>query len=102
MGKKYEWFWNSAFKLYHCNQIFTVQNRSSAALTNNLTVSGTDSKLIIGDGVNPINFTIPSSFNLTASVDVSNNAALTITNSLNPVFDDLSSGSSVIYNYSGN
>ncbi|MDA3883024.1 MAG: hypothetical protein PF481_07050 [Bacteroidales bacterium] len=68
-------------------------------------VSGNGSKVVVGDGTNATNFTIPAAYSLTTGgtvdVDVKNNATLTITNASSPSLGYLASGSTVVYNGSG-
>ncbi|MFA4917501.1 MAG: hypothetical protein WC560_12645, partial [Syntrophales bacterium] len=80
------------------NQVFNIYNGASATITG--TWTATLAKVVVGDGTNAINFTIPAAFALTtAAVDVSNNATLTITNvTTYPTLGALNPGSTVIYN----
>ena len=78
-------------------QVFNIQNTPSPALGGNWTVSGTSSKVILGNGTNPVNFTIPSSFSLTGTIDLSANSTLTIQNTTLPTFGTISSASIVDY-----
>ena len=61
---------------------------------------GTGSKIVVGDGTNVVNFTIPYQIS-GGQIDVSNNATLTINTSTIPALGTLSSGSTVVYSYSG-
>lgn len=74
-------------------------------LVSNWTVSGAGSKIIVGDGSTTLNFTIASGVTLTTtspvSVDVKNNATLTLSNDICPTLGYLSSGSTVVYNSTG-
>lgn len=88
-------------------QVFNLRNRTTAALTGNLTISGAGSKLVNGDGTNAINFTIPATFAYSGMVDVSNNATLTINHMTVPTFGTISRGSNggvstVVFGASGN
>ncbi|MFO7868234.1 MAG: hypothetical protein R6U95_02925, partial [Bacteroidales bacterium] len=86
-------------------QTFHILNTTTAQLDAAWTVSGSGTKVVIGDGTNATNFTIPESFALTTDgtvdVDVKNNATLTITNASSPTMGYLASGSTVVYNGSG-
>ncbi|MFM8596433.1 MAG: hypothetical protein ACKOBN_05000, partial [Flavobacteriales bacterium] len=64
--------------------IYEIRNRSAATISSNWVVSGTGSKVVVGDGVNFTDFTIPSSASFTGSIDVSNAAELTVENSTLP------------------
>jgi hypothetical protein len=80
-------------------QTFTVVNQSSATIGAAWTVSGTSSKVVVGDGTNTITLTIPSSFTLTGTVDVTNHGTLKIQHTTSPTFGTFATGSTV--NYAG-
>jgi hypothetical protein len=79
------------------SQTFNVVNNASATIGAAWTVSGTSSKVVVGDATNTINFTIPSSFTLTGTVDVTNHGTLTIQHTTVPTLGTLSPGSTVDY-----
>lgn len=83
------------------NQIFNVRNNAAPTIGAAWTVSGTSSKVVVGDGTNPCNFTIPSTFAVTAPVDVAANATVTNRNTSNPTFGTLAATSTVDYNGTG-
>jgi hypothetical protein len=83
------------------SQTFNVRNRSTATIGATWTVSGSGSKIVVGDGTNACNFTIPSTFAVTGTVDVSAGAKLTNQNTANPTLGTLSSTSTVDYNGTG-
>jgi hypothetical protein len=70
------------------NQILNIQNRATATITGNWSIDPT-SKIVTGDGTNPINFTIPVGFSVTGLVDVSNHATLTLQNTTIPTLGNL-------------
>ncbi len=79
-------------------QVFNLRNAALIpALTSNWTVSGTDSKIVVGDGTNACTFTIPSGFTVTGTVDVAANGTLSIANTVSPTFGILSSSGTVTY-----
>jgi hypothetical protein len=78
------------------SQLFNIKNTGST-MSSAWTISGSGSRLIIGDGTTTNSFTIPSSSALAATVDVTNNATLNIANTSIPTFNTLSSGSTVAY-----
>ncbi len=86
------------------NQVFNIYNGGAATLTAAWIVSGTGSEIVVGDGTIAMNFTIPAGvgFSLTTTppvvIDVSNNATLTIRNTIIPSFGVLSTGSTVDFN----
>jgi Secretion system C-terminal sorting domain len=57
---------------------YNVRNNATPTIAANWTVSGTGSKVIIGDGTNACNFTIPASTTVTSAVDVSASGTLTL------------------------
>jgi hypothetical protein len=82
-------------------QTFVIQNNATPTIGANWVVSGTGSKVIVGNGTNACNFTIPSNFSYTGIIDVRNNATLTISHNTVPTLSILSSGSTVVFNSSG-
>ncbi|NTW32265.1 MAG: hypothetical protein HGB12_06530, partial [Bacteroidetes bacterium] len=77
------------------NCIYNIVNRAAATIDNSWTVSG---RIVVGDGTNVCNFTIPESYALsTAAIDVLNNAILTIQNTSIPTLGTLSINSTVVY-----
>lgn len=79
---------------YNPNTVFIVVNNPAPTLTANWIVSGTNSFVIIGDGINALNFTIPSGSSLFSdSVAIKANATLTFIGGLignKAFFDSLS------------
>lgn len=76
-------------------QIFNIRNNTTPTIGANWTVSGTGSKIVVGDGTNACNFTIPSSYSMTGTVDVSANGTLTIQNTTLPTFGTINSSSTI-------
>ena len=74
--------------------VFVVANNPAPTLTSNWIVSGTNSFVIVGDGVNALNFTIPAGSSIfTDSISVRANATLTFIGGLignKAYFDSLS------------
>ncbi len=61
---------------------FNIRNNATPTIGANWTVSGAGSKIIVGDGTNACNFTVPSTFVVTSPAsDVSNNGTITRTSS---------------------
>jgi hypothetical protein len=75
--------------------IYEIRNRSAATISSNWVVSGTGSKVVVGDGTNAIDFTIPSTAAFSGLIDLSNNAELTVENSSLPTFNSLAANSTV-------
>ncbi|MCU0421457.1 MAG: YDG domain-containing protein [Bacteroidia bacterium] len=78
--------------------IYEIRNRGNATINANWTVSGTNSKVVVGDGTNNTDFTIPANFSLSGTIDVSNEAELTIENTTSPTIGTLANGSTIEYN----
>lgn len=76
---------------------YYVMNRSYATISGNLIISGSGSKLIVGNNISLTEFLIPASCSYSGNIDVSGNAKLTILNTTIPNIDRLFSGSSVEY-----
>lgn len=84
------------------NQLFNICNDATPTIGANWTVSGTGSKIIVGDGTVACNFQIPSSFTCTGTIDVSSNATLSIARTTNPTLGTLNANSTVVFNGSAN
>ncbi len=78
-------------------QIFEIRNRATATIGAAWTVSGSGSKVVVGDGTNAVDFTIPSAFAFTGTADVSNAGELTIENTTLPTLGLLAIGSTIEY-----
>jgi hypothetical protein len=78
--------------------IYEIRNRATATIGSNWIVSGSASKVVVGDGTNAIDFTIPSGFALTGTIDISNAAELTIENTTPPTFGTFATNSTLEYN----
>lgn len=78
--------------------IYEIRNRATATIGANWTVSGASSKVVLGDGSNAVDFIIPSTFSLNGTIDISNQAELTIQNTTLPTFGVLASQSSIEFN----
>ncbi|GGK59641.1 T9SS type A sorting domain-containing protein [Rufibacter glacialis] len=83
------------------DQVFRIENPT--AITNGLTLSthlpvtGVDSKLVIGDGTTRIQMTLAGGQTLKGTVDILDHATLIINTPQVPVFGQLSSGSTVVF-----
>lgn len=78
-------------------QIFNIRNNATPTIDAAWTVSGANAKVIVGDGTSACNFTIPSSFVATATIDVANAGILTIQNTTAPTLGNLATGSTIDY-----
>ena len=78
--------------------IYEIRNRGTATISANWIVSGTSSKVVLGDGTNSVDFTIPSTASLTGTIDISANAELTIENATTPTFGTIADNSTIEYN----
>jgi molybdopterin-binding protein len=61
---------------------YIATNRSTATISADWTVSGTNSKVIIGDGTSAIDVDIPSGLSITATIDMDSLAELTMNNTV--------------------
>ena len=80
------------------NQIYQINALSGTvtpSLSANWTVSGTSSKVVVGDGINAVNFTLPTSYTLNGTIDVANTGVLTLNNSNYPTWGTLATNSTV-------
>jgi hypothetical protein len=78
-------------------QLFFIRNRTTATLTANFSVSGTNSKVVVGDGTNPTTLTIPSTFALNAVTDVAANSSIVLNNPTIPTLSTIASNTTVTY-----
>lgn len=81
-------------------QVFAIRNNTTHTIGANWTVSGINAKILTGDGINPINFTIPAGLKVNGVIDVTDKAGLILQNDGSFTPGTLSSGSTV--NFSGN
>lgn len=79
-------------------RVYNIRNQANPTITGNWSVSGTNSKIVVGDGSNAVNFSIPSNRSCTGTIDVSNNATLTIASTTIPTMGTLNSNSTVVFN----
>ena len=85
------------------NRIFNVRNTAAVSNSGTWTVSGASSKIVVGDGTNATNLTIPTGGNTIAgTIDVSAGATLTLTNTTLPTLGALNATSTVVYNGTAN
>jgi hypothetical protein len=83
---------------------FNIRNNATPSIGASWTVSGTGSKIVVGDGTNACNFTVPSTFIVTSpTTNVSNNGTITRTTSGANNWGALSfaSGATYVHNTSG-
>ena len=81
------------------NRTFNVRNVAAVSNSGTWTVSGANSKIVVGDGTNACNLTIPTGANTIAgTIDVSASATLTITNTTIPTLGTLNAASTVVFN----
>jgi hypothetical protein len=83
---------------------YNIRNNATPTIGASWTVSGTGSKIVVGDGTNACNFTVPSTFTVTSpTTDVSNNGTITRTTSGSNNWGALSfaSGATYVHNTSG-
>ncbi len=83
------------------NMMFNIRNNATPTLNAAWDVTGSGSTIVVGNGVAACNFTIPSGFALNGTVDVSNNATLTVQNTTVPAIGTLATGSTVVFSSTG-
>ncbi|MFT3911098.1 MAG: T9SS type A sorting domain-containing protein [Ferruginibacter sp.] len=94
----------SPLSMNDVDQLFYIVNASNIDYSGTWDVSALNSKIVIGDGMNPINFTIlPGADSITSAskIQVLANATLTILNNRIPTFDTLEVGSTVDFAQTG-
>ncbi len=77
-------------------QVFNIYNRTTTTLVANWDLTALGQKIVVGDGTNPCNFTVPTTSTCNNKVDVSANGILTLQNTALPTFGDIISGT-VVY-----
>ncbi|MFI5139791.1 MAG: T9SS type A sorting domain-containing protein, partial [Sphingobacteriales bacterium] len=87
------------FTTADCN--FYIRNNATPTIGASWAVTGDAALIVLGDGTNPCNFTIPGAFSCTGSINISSNGTLTNQNAVNPTLKVLDPNSTVNYN-SGN
>ena len=83
---------------------FNIRNNSTPTIGASWTVSGTGSKIVVGDGTNACNFTVPSTFTVTSpTTEVVNNGMITRTTLGANSWGTLSfaSGATYVHNVNG-
>lgn len=88
---------NSPLSFTASNQTFIIANTSNVSFSGNLIISGNQSKLILGDGLNNVSLTIPANYYISADMDVYHKAELNIQNTNLPDLHYLSATSIVKY-----
>ena len=79
-------------------QRFNIRNNATATLTAAWTVSGAGSGIIVGDGTNPCNFTVPAANAFTGTViNVSANGTLTLQNTTIPTIIASSATGTIVF-----
>ncbi len=87
----------------NANQTFQIQNNASPTIGASWTVSGTGSKIIVGDGTNACELTIPSNYVVTSTAtDIAANATITRTSSVSQSFGTLNVLSGGTYKHAHN
>ncbi len=79
-------------------QVFNLWNASTGTISSNWVVSGYASKIVVGDGTNSLNFTIPSSNTVTGIIDINNSSTLTLSNTTFPTIGNIGLTSSIVFN----
>ncbi|MEY3084507.1 MAG: hypothetical protein RL037_687, partial [Bacteroidota bacterium] len=83
---------------------FNIRNNATPTIGASWTVSGTGSKIVVGDGTNACNFTVPGALTVTSpTTDVSNNGTITRTTSGGNSWGTLTfaSGAKYVHNING-
>lgn len=83
-------------------QVFFLRNRSTATLNTNLNITGTDSKIVVGDGVATTTLTVPANYVLNSAVEIADNSSLTVSNTTVPQIRIVGNNTTVTYNAIGN
>ena len=80
------------------NHTYYITHNTTTSPTSNVSWSlDPSSKIIVGNGTNATNFTIDSGYPISGTIDVADNATLTIAGTTNPTLGDLDAGSTIVY-----
>lgn len=83
-------------------QIFIITNTSQVTLSSDWIVSGTNSKIILGNSIDPTELIVSSSNTITGTVDLGSRGTLTLQNStIAHTYGTVNSGSTINYAQSG-
>lgn len=91
---------NSPINFTTADQIFVVRNRSTAGLSSNWTVSGSNSMVVVGDGTAALSFSTGSHL-ISGNYRIANNATLEIASNSTSISIVGEPGSTVSYNGTG-
>lgn len=80
------------------NQLFILTNAANATFGSSWTVSGTNAKIVLGDGTTVTSLTIPSNYSINGTIDVYNNATLNIQNTTLPTLGFVGANSTINFN----
>jgi hypothetical protein len=76
---------------------YIITNNLNPTITANWTISGVNSKVVLGEGTNAVNFSIPATFQFDGIIDVKNLSTLTLNNTSIPTLGLLENGSTIHY-----
>ncbi len=79
------------------NHQYRIVNRTLDSIISNWTVSGTNSRIVVGDGLTPTEFVIPSGVSVNATINVTAVCSLTLRNNTSPTMGTLNASSTVSY-----
>ena len=77
--------------------VYYILNRPEAAISGDWSVSGTDSKVVLGDGSDPVILTIPTENHFSGLMDLADNATLILQNTTIPQLSDIAPLSTVVF-----
>ncbi|MFN3528990.1 MAG: T9SS type A sorting domain-containing protein [Bacteroidia bacterium] len=79
------------------NQLFVIEGSTTVSTTDAWTVSGSNSRIILGDATNSATLTITDDNAITGTIQVRNNAVLNLNNTTLPTLSGLEDASTVVY-----
>jgi hypothetical protein len=82
-------------------QLFNAVNNPTPTINNTWILSQKGSRVIVGDGINPVNLTIPAAYEIQGIIDVKKSSTLTNANSELMLLGKLDTASTVHYNGTG-
>lgn len=78
-------------------QTFIIANRTEATISQDWVVSGSGSKVVVGNGSDPVTFIIPPTAKVEATLDVAAYSTLILQNSTLPTFGSFDKNSTVVF-----
>jgi hypothetical protein len=77
--------------------VYYIFNGTGLEISANWLVSGVSTRVVLGNGNDPVNLTIPPDYHFSGRVDINANASLVLKNPLIPILDSISTLSTIAF-----